>query len=539
MAQPPDTLAQQTIEISSAYKPVVRSAAKIQLTAALLKADTSKSLRPYVVPSQNLFYSYLPITLKPIALDKEEGPELGVRNFVKAGIGTLRTPYMRFGYGIGDGQTYLLNAYGEHISSKSSISDQQYSRTHLQVAGSYFISKNELYGSVGFRRDNYRLFGFDHEKFKVGSDTVLQAYRELNIDLGFRNKEIGSLGLQYDPRVTAHFFTLKDKLKENSFEFRFPVERAFSNQWKASLDAMADITRYSSEKQIKDTISFSNDIIKLIPSFTYKNEPLEIHIGFGPVWDNSKLNFLPDVKLAAKIKENISFLAGWEGNITKNSFRNLSATNPYLSAFTSSVSPSNINTIETEYYGGIRGTFGKHFVFNARAGFVSYNNLPLFINDPDTLRSIDTLRGLGFVIMNEQKASNFRIQGSLSYQVREKFTANAKMVLNAYAGFEERAWHTLPFEFTSYLRWQAFKKLAFRSSMYIFAGSYYKEKSRTSDNDFRMKGGADINLGANYSINKNFNAWIDLNNILNNKYQRWHDYPVFGWNLLGGLNIQF
>jgi outer membrane receptor protein involved in Fe transport len=54
-----------------------------------------------------------------------------------------------------------------------------------------------------------------------------------------------------------------------------------------------------------------------------------------------------------------------------------------------------------------------------------------------------------------------------------------------------------------------------------------------------LSGGTDLSAGAEYKINKQFSAWINVNNILNDKYERWHNYPVYGLNLSGGVLINF
>jgi outer membrane receptor protein involved in Fe transport len=46
-------------------------------------------------------------------------------------------------------------------------------------------------------------------------------------------------------------------------------------------------------------------------------------------------------------------------------------------------------------------------------------------------------------------------------------------------------------------------------------------------------------LGFEYKIKKQFGAFINLNNIFGKNYERWHNYPVYGFNVLGGLSLQF
>ncbi|MBS1733452.1 MAG: hypothetical protein JST02_09165, partial [Bacteroidetes bacterium] len=50
----------QTINITSSYQPVLRNAVKINFSGSQLIADTSTTVRPYIIPAQNLFYSYQP-----------------------------------------------------------------------------------------------------------------------------------------------------------------------------------------------------------------------------------------------------------------------------------------------------------------------------------------------------------------------------------------------------------------------------------------------------------------------------------------------
>ena len=57
----------------------------------------------------------------------------------------------------------------------------------------------------------------------------------------------------------------------------------------------------------------------------------------------------------------------------------------------------------------------------------------------------------------------------------------------------------------------------------------------------QLEGGAafDLNAGAEFRITKNFNLWLQMNNIFNNKYERWNQYQVFGFNILGGIVYSF
>ena len=89
-----DTSRRQTIEITSSYKPVLRNTVKINLYASPLTADTARPRLAYNIPPQNLFFSYQPVSLKPLALDADTSLQLGERNQLKVGIGSFTTPYV-------------------------------------------------------------------------------------------------------------------------------------------------------------------------------------------------------------------------------------------------------------------------------------------------------------------------------------------------------------------------------------------------------------------------------------------------------------
>ncbi len=90
---------------------MLRNAVKINFSATHLTADTTPPNLTYSIPAQNLFYSYQPIPLNPLALQQDTNLYLGLRNFVKAGYGNLATPYISAGFSFGDGKKFLASVY--------------------------------------------------------------------------------------------------------------------------------------------------------------------------------------------------------------------------------------------------------------------------------------------------------------------------------------------------------------------------------------------------------------------------------------------
>jgi hypothetical protein len=526
MAQKDTTKKTSTVDITSSYKPVLRNAVKINFAAAQLNADTGKPKMNYTVPAQNLFYSYQPISLKPLALQQDTGLYLGARNFLKAGFGNFSTPYVSAGFSFGDGKKSLLNLYADYISSKGKIKYQDYSQMNLKATGSIFTAKNEAYGSVTLGQHDTYLYGYDHAVYNYKKDSIRNQYQDITLKAGIRNTVIGDFGIKYDPNVTVNNFVNKNRASESTIIADAPIEKQFGEAFALKVEGKADITSYTTKDQVSN-VKLSNNVFQVMPSLVFTSPRFSINGGLTPTWDNGNFVWLPNIYAEGQLKEKVLMIqAGWVGTYTKNTFRNLAAVNPYLQTMLLQK-----NTKEIEYYGGIKATIGKHFNFSAKAGVISYTDFPLFINDTAT-------DSKAFKVVYEGKANNFRIHGDLSYINQDRFTLTTGLTLNGYTGFNNnaKAWNTVPMELNASLRWWAFKQVLIKSDFYMFGGGNYIAKGNLTQS---FKGGADLSAGMEFKVNKTFSAWFDINNILNSKYERWHNYQVYGLNVLGGVRITF
>ena len=521
-----DTTKKQTIDITSSYKPVLRNAVKINFSASHLNADTTKPKMNYTVPSQNLFYAYQPISLRPLALQQDTNLYLGIRNYIKVGYGNYSTPYVNAGFSFGDGKKMVVNLYANYISSKGKIANQDYTQLQIKANAVFFTPKNEVYVGAQLSQNNNYLYGYNHSLYTFKKDSVRQQFQDLVLTGGVRNTTSGEYGISYNPNITVINFTNKNKVNESTVIANAPITKTFGDAFMLKIDAKADITSYTT-KNLASNIKFSNNVFQIAPSIAISSPRFSINAGIVPTWNNGVFVWLPNVFAEAQVKEKTFLIqAGWIGRYTKNTYRNLTALNPFLTTI-----PFQKNTKEIEYYGGIKATVGKHFSFNLKGGIVSFNDMPLFINDTATDNK-------AFNISNEKSVQSLRIHGDLSFINQDKFTLTAGLTFNGYTLLQSnaKAWNTVPMEITSSLRWWAFKQVLLKADLYAFSGGNYLTKGNKAQS---FLGGTDISVGAEFKVNNRFSAWIDINNIANQKYQRWHAYEVYGLNVLGGIRVSF
>jgi len=519
-----DTTHRQTIQITSSYKPSLRNTVKINLYASPITPDTSKPKLAYYIPPQNLFFSYQPVSLKPLSLQTDTSLKLGGRNELKVGYGNLSTPYISGAFSFGDGKHNMANVYGDYISSRGKIENQDFSEINVKGTGSIFSDKNETYAAVAFAQHEHYLYGYDHSLDSFAKSDIRRSYQDLSAKVGIRNIANNTLGFNYDPHLEVHEFSRENKASETTLILNLPVEKRFSDAVSIKVAALGNFNKY---QQKNSDISVTNNLFQLSPELVYYSDRFTFHGGVTPSWNNNELAVLPNIYAEAQLQKNILMIqAGWVGRFIPNSFRTLSAENPYMQ------DPVSFNnTKEIQYYGGIKASVGKHFNFNAKAAFISYSNMPLFVND--------TATGNSFVMLNADKMNNLQIHGDMNFISQDKFTLTAALDLNSYSGIHyniAKAWGLFPLKLTGSLRWNAFEQVLFKADVIAFSGAKALLKDGAEKN---MKGGTDLSAGAEFKLNKQFSVWLDFDNILNSNYERWNNYPVYGFQVIGGVIVHF
>jgi hypothetical protein len=442
---------------------------------------------------------------------------------VKLGFGNLTTPYVSGALSFGDGKKSLLNVYGDYISSRGKIANQDFSEINVKGMGSIFSSKNETYAGVGFAQHEYYQYGYDHTLNTYDKEDIRRSYQDFSATIGFRNIAINNLGINYNPHLEVHAFSRENFADENTLILNLPVDKKFGESVSIKVTALGNFSSY----QIKSTsLKLSNNLLQLAPEFIYYSDRFNFHGGITPSWNNSTVSVLPNLYAEAQLQQNVFMIqAGWVGRYIANSFRTLTGENPYIQ------DPVFLNnTKETQYYGGIKATVGKHFNFNAKAAFISYKDMPLFIND--------NFDGKSFVVSNESSLKNLQIHGDMNFISQDKFTLTAGLDLNTYTGLKDntKAGGLYPLKLNGSFRWNAFEQVIIKGDLSAFSGA----KALLPDNSVKdMKGGTDLSAGAEFKINKQFSAWLDFNNVLNSKYERWNNYPVYGFQVIGGIIFRF
>jgi hypothetical protein len=430
---------------------------------------------------------------------------------------------------LGDGITHLVQVDAAYTSSKGKVIHQNFSDFKFGANGSYYSNTHEIYAGLNFNRNQYYLYGYDHDSFKYNKTDVSRLYQNISFSAGIKNKTPNGLGINYDPNISVDLFTAKSMLSEFTFKANLPAEKRINNKILAQLNVWADLTSYKSKIPSSDSLKFNNNILGISPNIKYNSKIVQVSGGFNIIANNGKILVQPNIYGEMPLKKQKFLLqAGWVGHVQKNTFRNLSAQNPYLNNV-----DKQINTTETEIYGGIKSNIGKYVVFSAKAGFVRYRDFQFYMNDTSSIANYKS-----FVLSEESHLNNFRLHGDISYHLRNRVQFNAGMTINGYTGMKrnEKAWNTIPAEFNASAQWNVNERLQLTSAFYFFSGGNYLDSTKKAES---FSGAADWSVGSTFKINQRFSAFLDINNIFGQKYERWHNYQVYGINAMIGICFRY
>lgn len=524
VASAQDSTSDKEVNVTSQFKPTVKDAAKINFNATPPTADTTRPRLQYNIPNQNLSLAFQPGLLKPLALEVDSGGRWGNESYVKVGYGNFKTPFVQAGVSFGDGRNAGLNIYAKHNASKGDLPYQDYSNSEVDL-NAYLKSAKNLQWNVRFggQQQVYNKYGFQPKTISFPEDSIETKYQTWRGRINFHNISSTSLGLSYSPELKIDVFNDQLNNSESNTYVNLPLQKTIGTNFEVDLAATANLSRYKLNKNE----GIANNYVYLSPSVVFKKENINISAGIRPSWDNGEFKVFPNVLLEFKTTDYpFSFQVGWTGYLRNSGFQYQAGMNPWIWA------PDSVrNTKIEERYLGIKGSVGDHFNYSVKASYNLINNQPLFVNDTTT-----DLGAKSFRTRNESDMKMYSAGGEIGYTVGEKFSVISNLSLNSFKLKDnKKPWGLLPLEWKTAMRVQVLKDLYLNSTIYLFDGPWSLTKAGTRN----LPMASDVSAGLEFKVYKNIKLWMQFNNVFNKEYQRWNQYPVYGFNFLGGVVFSF
>ena len=519
-AQPGGDLPSEEVEIIKDFEARLEESNKLVVKPEMPPIDTTTKNLVYDIPSKNIEVEYLPPKIRPIAMKRQPLPPT-YKGYAKLGYGIPSSPYAELAYHTSDPEKYEAGlSFLHHSANFKDIEHQRFANTHGKVEGTYFHPEGyAIGGNIGYGVDEVHFYGYDHEAQSYQREQIRQQFKAFDLGVKFFNGERTNGDLNY--HAGADFYSLQDNYAsgETNLDIDLGVTKWFNETHPLKVRIVTDFTTF------EDTVKQKLNNFYLQPSFTWHGDAFKVKVGANITSTDDVFSFYPDVEASVNVVGNkLNVFAGAEGGLHKNSFRSLSGYNPFMVSRGFEIR----NTSYNNFYGGIRGNL-QVFDYKVQAGYKQADDLATYLNDP-----FDTLR---FAVIYDT-VNIFYVKGTLNATPVEGLDVIITAGQNVY-DFKNlvKAFHLPALELNVGVVYTTLEeKLRLKGELYIENGVPFLTRDGQTDN---LNGLFDISLGADYRLTEHFGLFFQVNNLANNKRQRWANYPTYGINILGGLTARF
>jgi hypothetical protein len=516
----------KVVTITSAFKPSLRPQSKINFLAATPFLDNSKVAMQYLIPSQNISFGYQAVAVTPLAY-VPDSVILSMRyHFIKVGLGNLNTIIAEAGFNIGDGVKNNTYIGGGYKKMKGPLFAQEFTDVNFSINSAHQIGDaHDLSVKFTTASTTRYAYGFKPTTIPYTKDNILNKYNSAGITVHLANKTDAFFGIHYTPTISFDY--LQSGVDEREFETSIaaPVSKNLGTDFKISLQPTASFSN-TILPTIPSNITIVNNLFSMPSTFSWITNKFQVHLGAAPTVNNGTYAVLPQVSGVAILPNNgLRIELGWSGHFEKNNLRSLAAINPWVRI------PNNFsNTKITEQFLGVKLPVGDHFNYGAKLSLLEYENQALFVNA--------FTDGRLFKVLFEPTLRAVQLQANVSYTLQDKLNILGGITYKKFSGLtvQKEAFGLLPLEFNGSLHWKFSNKFSLTSTLYAWDGAQAMDAQMAIK---KLPAAADFSVGATFTVVKSAKFWLQLNNLLDNRYQRWNQYEVFGRNVVAGFVYSF
>lgn len=513
-----------------------------------------------------------PKPILPARINVEDKMPRLYRGYARAGYGTYGTVPADFYFMDGRSKkgTYgihyhLLRSSGLSLNDNDSIPDR-FSDNRIELWGRRFLNKHILEGKLDWERNVSHWYGFDNKRF-TSNDVYLDSLRQrLNtfggaLSYATFNRDSAELNYRFDlairgtkdlydgsetnvdwvatasKLINTELFSADIGINYNSFKYMGP-----------------DIGKFGVPILDEDDVrgrNWDNAVIRLVPTAQTVWGDLRAKVGMGLYIEargDNPGHFYPLAEVSYNMFKGLLVpYAGVRGSVEPTTYLGLYRENPYIQTFPDLRNRNN----KLEAYGGVGGAISRTVSFNAGVNYYNWQNFAYFVNDSlflnDSLNLLYRSVGNKFtIIYDDLRALN--IHGELAIYAGEKWKANIRGDYYNYTlGNEVHAWHQPNLKFTASGQYRLRDKFTVGLDIFYIGSRWAKslvpvegvEAEPDGTYHFKLDGFTDANINVEYRYNKRLSAWVQFNNTVALKYQRWSGYNTQQFLAIMGVTYAF
>jgi hypothetical protein len=540
----------EEVTVVAPYQPTVADANKISLSPRIPEERLIKPEFTYNIKTKTYESPIVLEPIKPAKIAGESVTEL-YKNYIRAGIGNYWTPYIEF---YANKLRSKKNAFGVHakyLSSFGGIKDYAFPGTSVFGVDGYgkkFFKQHTVSGEVAYKRTGVHFYGFkpnDFPQYDLEKNDYKQAYNLVEMKAGLESNYVDDDKLHHSLEFKYHYLFDKFEAQEHNVGFNAGLNKntaffSFSENEKLGVDAGVDY--YFDKDSIADV---NQGIIRFDPYYSLGFEQYYFKVGLKMDLESGSTSYFhvyPIIRAEVQVVKDILITyAGIFGEMMPNSLRSMSDENPFIN----STIEKRFSNNKFSQYGGLKGHITKYLDYNLSFVNSTIEQMPFYIND--TVSTIAPGLNNQFTVVYD-KVKYARVIAEFGFHYKNKFSAILRGKYNNYfLDNEDQPWHKPALEITFGADYNLQEKFVIKAELFtaskVFAKTFEKttvgEVTTTTIVPVELKGYADINLGVEYRYTKLLSGFINLNNILGQRYYKWYNYPSQRFNFMIGVTYSF
>lgn len=547
-----DTIDSQTVNVIKPYTPTISDAFKIKDIPSIDDANTIKKKEVrYNIFSIPVASTFTPAKGKAAKVDKAAPIKL-YDNYASLGVGTFTTVLgeVYLNHELDNGEN--VGGYFSHHSSEGGIEDvlldNNFSKTNLNANYSKKLSDFSWKVDLGAELQNYNWYGLPQQFFGQTEADII------------------------DPEIKYNSFYVGGKLKfddavinDGSVRFRrFGDNRdSGENRFVAKVDFDVPIYGEEINTEIKvdyiggefdrnfvttESIEYGNVFVSFSPSYQIIQDDLTVDFGAKFVYLNdrefndNKFFIYPNIEASYRLVDDILIsYAGVKGDLIQNSYFDFASQNSF-------VSPTLLITPTDQRYKafiGLKGKLSNSVSYNIKGNYYAEDSKALFrANEAQTFATEAYQFGNSFNVVYDN-VDTFSVAGELNIDVNRNFKLGIKGEYFTYSTDNEaEAWNLPDVTGSIFLDYQISKKWFMGGSVF-FVGERRDQLSLvgtlidTSPITVTLDSYFDANAHLGYKVTDQLSVFAKANNIANQDYERWLNFPVQSIQFLAGATYQF
>lgn len=481
---------------------------------------------------------FKPSVVDPTATGKDNFTSDGYYNYIKLGAGNFGRLFGELNINSFQNDNLVFGLKAHHNSAKRGPIEGENSGNSLSkidITGKYHSSTFELKAFAGYERNNYFFYGYDTTAFAntFAKDDIRQLLNKFNVGVGFENTDAEAI---VDYQLQTQINTLNDYLSAEEIDWGTNLNLKFNlvpNRIVAKIRGDAYITQRTDNdiQRIQ-----KRNLFRVQPSFVFNYNQFAAEVGFKAVNQFDAINQVnetagfPTIELTYKTPNLLYFSAGYDGDIVRNTLSSFLEENPFLR----SQVPLMNTKKDNEFYIASKGDIYGGSSYSAKLAYGNYSNLYFFTpydaNQRFESRKYD-------IVYDENSNPFFHGNLQVNYQPNESVRSNINFNYYYYGTEKfEKAFHRPSVDLTFSNSFVIQER--FVAAVDLFAlGGIYAQNPFDFNEVTKLPTIVDLNTKFDYLLTNQFTCFVQLNNLLNQNYQRFLFYPKQGLNFLVGVNV--